>query len=48
MAKLIYASNASLDGGSKPALPADTRVELALLDEGRFSNGVVHLRHRVL
>ncbi|MGH9186945.1 MAG: dihydrofolate reductase family protein, partial [Acidimicrobiales bacterium] len=32
----------------KPALPTDTRAELALLDERRFSNGVVHLRYRPL
>ncbi len=35
-------------GGGKPALRTDTRVELELLDERRFSNGVVHLRYRVL
>jgi dihydrofolate reductase len=35
-------------GGGKPALPADTRAELALVDERRFSNGVVHLRYRTL
>ena len=35
-------------GGGKPALPADTRAELALLDERRFENGVVHLRYRLL
>ena len=29
----------------KPALPTDTRAELELLDERRFSNGVVHLRY---
>ena len=33
--------------GGKPALPDDTRAELVLLDERRFSNGVVHLRYRV-
>jgi dihydrofolate reductase len=33
-------------GGGKPALPADIRVELELLDERRFGNGVVHLRYR--
>jgi dihydrofolate reductase len=31
-------------GGRNPALPTDTRLELELLDEHRFSNGVVHLR----
>jgi dihydrofolate reductase len=33
-------------GGGKPGLPRDVRVELELLDERRFGNGVVHLRHR--
>ena len=33
--------------GRKPALPSDTRAELTLLDERRFSNGVVYLRHGV-
>jgi dihydrofolate reductase len=35
-------------GGGKPALPTDVRAELELLDERRFSNGVVHLRYRCL
>ena len=35
-------------GGGKPALPTDTRAELAFLDERRFSHGVVHLRYRPL
>jgi len=35
-------------GGGNPALPTDTRAELALLDERRFSNGVVYLRYRPL
>ena len=35
-------------GGGKPALPTDTRVDLELLDERRFGNGVVHLRYRPL
>ena len=35
-------------GGGKPALPTDTRADLALLDERRFSNGVVRLRYRPL
>jgi dihydrofolate reductase len=34
-------------GGGKPALPAGIRTDLKLLDEHRFSNGVVHLRYRV-
>lgn len=36
-----------LVGGGKPSLPRDTRAELELLDERRFSNGVVYLRYRV-
>ena len=35
-------------GGGKPALQTDKRVDLALLDEHRFSNGVVRLRYRTL
>jgi dihydrofolate reductase len=35
-------------GGCNPALPTDTRADLELLDEHRFSSGVVHLRYRVL
>ena len=34
-------------GGGKRALPADVRVQLELLDERRFENGVVHLHYRV-
>jgi dihydrofolate reductase len=34
-------------GGRNPALPARGRIDLALLDERRFANGVVHLRYRV-
>jgi dihydrofolate reductase len=34
-------------GGGKRALPDDVRVPLALLDERRFRNGVVHLHYRV-
>ena len=33
-------------GGGTRALPDDVRVELALLDERRFGNGVVHLHYR--
>ena len=33
-------------GGGKPGLPRDVRVDLELLDERRFANGVVHLHHR--
>jgi dihydrofolate reductase len=35
-------------GGAKPALPTDMRADLELLDERRFSNGVVYLRYRAL
>ena len=35
-------------GGGKPGLPSDLRVELELLDERRFGNGVVYVRHRVV
>jgi dihydrofolate reductase len=34
-------------GGGKPALPDGVRLDLDLLDERRFANGVVHLHHRV-
>ena len=34
-------------GGRNPALPTDTRADLELIDEHRFSSGVVHLRYRV-
>jgi len=34
-------------GEGKPAFPSDARVQLALLDEHRFGNGVVNLRYRV-
>jgi dihydrofolate reductase len=33
-------------GGGNPALPIHRRVDLELLDERRFGNGVVHLRYR--
>jgi dihydrofolate reductase len=33
-------------GGGKPGLPRDVRVDLELLDERRFGNGVVHMHHR--
>jgi dihydrofolate reductase len=33
-------------GGGKPGLPQDVRVDLELLDERRFGNGVVHMHHR--
>jgi len=34
-------------GGGKRSLPDDVRVELKLLDERRFGNGMVYLRYRV-
>jgi dihydrofolate reductase len=34
-------------GGGKPALPPGIRMELELVEERRFGNGVVHLHHRV-
>lgn len=34
-------------GGGKRALPDGVRVQLELLDERRFGNGVVHLHYRV-
>jgi dihydrofolate reductase len=35
-------------GGGKPGLPTGMRVDLELLDERRFRNGVIHLRYRPL
>jgi dihydrofolate reductase len=32
-------------GGGKPSLPGDVRIELELLGERRFGNGVVHLHY---
>ena len=34
-------------GGCNPALPTDRRVDLELIDEHRFSSGVVHVRYRL-
>jgi dihydrofolate reductase len=34
-------------GGGTPALPHDVRVDLELLDQRRFGNGVVYLSYRV-
>jgi dihydrofolate reductase len=34
-------------GGRKPALPTGMRADLELVDEHRFSSGVVHLRYRL-
>ena len=36
-----------LVGNGKPALPRDTRAQLELLDERRFTNGVVYVRYRL-
>jgi dihydrofolate reductase len=33
-------------GGGNPSLPDDVRLELELLNEHRFGNGVVHLHYR--
>lgn len=35
-----------LVGDGKPAFPSDARLQLELLDEHRFGNGVVHLGYR--
>ena len=35
-------------GRGKPSLPSDLRVELELLDERRFDNGVVYVRYRIV
>jgi dihydrofolate reductase len=35
-------------GGGTPALPDHVRLNLELLDEHRFGNGVVHLRYRAI
>ncbi len=37
-----------LVGGGIRALPDDVRVTLELVDQRRFANGVVHLRHRTI
>ena len=34
-------------GGGKRSLPDDVRIELELLDERRFGNGMVYLRYRM-
>jgi dihydrofolate reductase len=33
-------------GGGKQSLPDDVRLDLELVDERRFGNGMVHLRYR--
>jgi dihydrofolate reductase len=35
-------------GRGKPSLPSDVHAELELLDERRFDNGVVYVRHRIV
>jgi dihydrofolate reductase len=35
-------------GGGKPALPRDARADLELMDEHRFTSGVVYLRYRLV
>jgi dihydrofolate reductase len=37
--------NPVIVGGGKAALPRDVRLDLELVDERRFGNGVVHLHH---
>jgi dihydrofolate reductase len=37
-----------LVGGGKPAFSGDARVQLELVEEHRFGNGVVNLRYRIL
>jgi dihydrofolate reductase len=34
-------------GRGKPALPSGGRVDLELLDQRRFHNGVVYVRYRI-
>lgn len=34
-------------GGGKPVLPEGTRIDLELIEERRFDNGVLHLRYRI-
>jgi len=36
-----------LVGGGKPALPRGGRLDLELLDYGRFGNGTIYVRHAV-
>ena len=36
-----------LVGGGKPALPRGVRLNLELLDQRRFANGVIYVRHAV-
>jgi dihydrofolate reductase len=43
----LFVTPAIVCGGTR-ALPDDARVRLALLDERRFGNGVVHLHYQLL
>jgi dihydrofolate reductase len=36
-----------LVGGGKPALPRGIRIDLNLMDQRRFDNGVIYVRHAV-
>jgi dihydrofolate reductase len=36
-----------LVGEGKPAFPSEARIQLTLLEERRFGNGVVNLRYRI-
>jgi hypothetical protein len=54
MAKLLYSAIRSLFfvspvvvGGRTLSLPDSVRLEVELLDERRFGNGVVHLHYRI-
>lgn len=38
--------NPVIVGGGKPSLPKDVRLDLELLDERRFGNGVVYVHYR--
>ena len=40
--------NPILVGGGKQALPSNVHTRLALLNEGRFGNGVIHLHYSVI
>ena len=42
----LYLSPVTFGGGTR-ALPDGVRLDLELVDERRFGNGVVHLHHRV-
>ena len=46
VSKLAVGRRVVVVGGGKPGLPRDLRLDLELLDERRFGNGVVHLHLR--